>query len=152
MVDKIRQLIEEHHAYYEILPYYVVVEEGHGSPAATTRRIQAGFDIDIYGTRIKNDPPWQSHNYRLGYAELVKLAEETSHHPSDSCSIEVIPFLSNIFLDAGSNFQPQAMLRIRVSHRRGLDQPAGPAEEHALGQIEMQLHDMGIRFGNAGSR
>jgi len=152
MVDKIRELIEEHHAYYEVLPYYVVVQEGHGSPTATTRKIQAGFDVDIYGTRIENDPPWQSHNYQLGYAELQKIAEESSHHFSDACSIEVIPSFSDIFLDAANDFQPQAMLRIRVSHHRGLDQPAGPTEEHALGQIEKQLQDMGIRFGKPGSR
>ena len=106
MSDIIRQLIEEHYSYYEVLPYYVVVEEGHGLPHATARRIQAGFDVDIYGTRIENDPPWQSHKYQLGYAELEKLAEETSHHPSDSCSIEVIPSYSNIFFDTQNDSAP----------------------------------------------
>jgi hypothetical protein len=150
MPDIIRQLIEEHPPYYEVLPYYVVLEERHGSPAATTRRIQAGFDVDIYGTRI-DTPPWRSHNYQLGYDNLQKLVEATSRNANDSCSVEVIACYSDIFLDSGSNFQPQAMLRIRVSHR-GIDQPAGPAEEDVLHQIEKRLQDLGIRFGKPGSR
>ena len=97
MSDVIRQLITEHHAYYEVLPYYVVIEERHGSPTANTHRVQAGFDIDIYGTRMENELPLHSHKYALGYAELQKIAEETSDHPSTSCSIEVIPFFSISF-------------------------------------------------------
>jgi len=147
MSDIIQQLSTEHHAYYEVLPYYVVIEEGHGWPTANTHRVQAGFDIDIYGTRIDNELPLHSHKYALGYAELQKVAENTSHHPSTSCSIEVIPFLSTIFFDTRNHFQPQAMLRIRVSHWRGLDEPCGPAEEHALKEIEKQLQQLGLRSG-----
>jgi len=152
MPDTIRQLIDEHHVYYEVLPYYVVVEERHGSPAATTRRIQAGFDVDIYGTRIENDPPWRSHNYQLGYEELQKLVQAPSHHSNNSSSVEVIASYSNIFFDNRNDFQAQAMLRIRVSHYRGLDQPAGPPEEEMLQQIENQLQQLGIRSGKAGPR
>jgi len=99
MADAIRQLIKEHHAYYEVLPYYVVIEEGHGSPAANTHRVQAGFDIDIYGRRIENKLPLHSPNYALGYAALQKIVEDTSRQPSTSCSIEVISFLSTILFD-----------------------------------------------------
>ena len=147
MPDTIRQLIEEHRVYYEVLPYYVVVEERHGSPGTTTRRIQAGFDVDIYGTRIENDPPWRAHNYQLGYEELQKLVKTNSHQSNNSSSVEVIASYSNIFFDSGNDFQPQAMLRIRVSHYRGLDQPAGPVEVDALQQVEKQLQNLGIRSG-----
>lgn len=147
MSDVIRQLIQEHHAYYEVLPYYVVIEDRPGSSAANTRRIQAGFDIDIYGRRIENELPSHSPKYAQGYAELQKIAEETLHHPGASCSIEVIPFLSTIFFDIRNQLQPQAMLRIRVSRWGGVDEPSGPAEERALKAIEQQLHQLGLRSG-----
>jgi hypothetical protein len=147
MSDVIRQLIKEHHAYYEVLPYYVVIEEGHGSPAANSRRIQAGFDIDIYGRRIQNALPSQSPEYAQGYAELQKISEGTSHNAGASCSIEVIPFLSTIFFDTRNQLQPQAMMRIRVCHCGDLDEPFGPAEEHALKEIEKQLQQLGLRSG-----
>jgi hypothetical protein len=151
MSNTIRQLIEERLVYYEVLPYYVVVGEGSGSPGAVTRRIQAGFDVDVYGTRIEDDPPWRSHKYQLGYEELQKLAGATMGH-SNSSFVEVIASYSDIYFDTGNDFQPQAMLRIRVSHRRGLDQPAGPEEQGALQRIETELHSLGIRCGKPGSR
>ncbi|MBV8730149.1 MAG: hypothetical protein JO336_10100 [Acidobacteriia bacterium] len=150
MPDTIRQLIEEY-PYYEVLPYYVALEERHGSPSATFRSIQAGFDVDIYATIIEN-PPWQSHKYQLGYEELQNLVQALSHNANNFCSVEVIASCSDISFDTGNNFQQQAMLRIRVSHYRGVDQLAGPAEEDMLQQIENQLQQLGIRFGKPGSR
>lgn len=147
MSDVIRQLIKQHQAHYEVLTYYVVIEDGHGSPAANTRRVQAGFDIDIYGTRLEHTMPSHSPQYAQGYAELQKIAEEASSRPGNSCSIEVIPFLSTIYFDAQNGLQPQAMLRIRVSHRGDLGEPSGPAEEQALKEIEKHLQQLGLRSG-----
>ena len=143
--DDIRQLVEEHHPYYEVAPYYVAMEKGHGSPSATTRRIQAGFDIDIYGATTNTGLALRP-DYALGYAILQKNAETVSHDINDCCSIEAIPFFSSFFLD--KEFRPQGMVRIRVC-RRGLDQPAGPAEERALVEIEKRLQDLGIRSGKS---
>jgi hypothetical protein len=140
-------LIQEHHAYYEVLPYYVVIEDGHGSPAANTRRIQAGFDIDIYGRNIENVLPSDSPKYAQGYAELQKVAERNSHEPGTTCLIEVIRFDSTIFLDTGNHLQPQAMLRIRVCHCGDLAEPSDRAEEHVLKDIEKQLQQLGLRSG-----
>ena len=147
MDDHIRNVVEEHHAYYEVSPYFVVIEEGHGSPAMTTRRIQAGFDVDIYGSGIENDPPWQAHNYEIAYSKLKQLARETALHMGESCSIEAIPFYSDIYFDNRNHFEPQAMLRIRVRHNRVEGQPLGPAEGRALAEIEKELASMGIRSG-----
>ncbi len=92
MSDNLRSLIREHHAFYEVLPYYVLLEKRHGSVPATTQRVQAGFDIDIYGMNTKK----------------------------------------------------ALMLRIRISHWRGLDQPAGLPEQHALTTVETWLHGQGV--------
>jgi len=145
MSDDLRKLVEERQPYYEVLPYYVVVEEGHGSASGGTRRIQAGFDIDIYGKKADNKLPGHSPKYLMGYEELQKIAKETSCQIGDSCSIEVIPFFSTIFLDTKNNLRPQAMLRVIISHWRGLDQPAGPAEDRALRTIERRLQGLGLR-------
>ena len=49
MSKNIRQVIEKHRPFYEVVPYYVLLEEGHGTPAVKTRRIQAGFNVNVYG-------------------------------------------------------------------------------------------------------
>jgi hypothetical protein len=143
MSESIRLLAKEHHAFYEVLPYHVVLEEGHGSPAARMVRIQAGFDVEVYGVNIKDefrpDP-----EYALGYTALQKIVENVSHHASGSCSLEAISFPSTVVVDSRNGAKVEGMFRIRISHSRGLDQPADLPEQHALEEVEKQLHELGV--------
>jgi hypothetical protein len=146
MSDDIRSLIKEHHAFYEVSPYYVVLEEGPVGRPATTRRVQAGFDIDIYGLRTKNDTSWipTPEKYWLGYAELQRIAENVSQHATGSCSLEVIPSPSTVVFDTRDHGKMEATFRLRISHARGLDQPAGLAEQDALEEVAKELKSMGF--------
>ena len=78
MSYNLRSLIKDYHAFYEVLPYYLLLEERHGSSSAVTRRVQAGFDVEIYGVNIKDEfmVPGSDPHYALGYAQLQKIAEE----------------------------------------------------------------------------
>ena len=137
MSENIHELIEQTYARYEVLPYYIVQEEPHG----TTKRIQAGFDIEVYGIK----PSHVRHpgrDYVLGYVALEKLVETVLPHTGESCSVEVISFPSTLVLDAKRQFQEEGMLRIRITHK-GL-QPAGQPEERALKEIKERLHDLGL--------
>jgi hypothetical protein len=145
MSNHFASLVKEHHAFYEVLPYYLVLQESRGSFPPNSRRVQAGFDVDVYGVNIKGDMefPEGVPDYVLGYTMLRRIAEEISHGASGSCFLEVIPFPSKIVFD-NRNQLLEGMLRIRISHRRGLDQPAGEPEQHALKQLENQLHNRGL--------
>ena len=145
MSDDLRSLIKEHHAFYEVLPYYLLLEARHGSSSAVTR-VQAGFDVEIYGVNIKDEfmVPGPDPHYALVYAQLQKIVEKVSHRVDHSCSLEVIPFPSTFVLDS-RNQAVEAMIRIRISHRRGVDQPAELPEQHTLEEIENQLHGLGIK-------
>ena len=143
MSENIHELIEQHHAFYQVLPYYIMVqimvqeERTHG----TTKRIQAGFDIDVYGIK----PSHEQHpgrDYVLGYVALEKLVETILPHTGESCSVEVIRFPSTVVFDPKRQFQEEGMLRIRITHK-GL-QPAGKPEERALKEIKERLHDLGL--------
>jgi len=143
--ENVQQLIKKYHAFYEVLPYHVVVEEGHGSPTATRRIIQAGFDVDVHGLSNKSElelpPPAE---YALGYTELKKIADAVSHQANES-SIEVIPFPATVFFEAREQFRSEAVVRIRISHYRGLARPSGLPEQHALKEVEEQLQALGVR-------
>jgi len=141
--ENIHELIEQHHAFYQVLPYYIMVqimvqeERTH----ATTKRIQAGFDIDVYGIK----PSHEQHpgrDYVLGYVALEKLVETILPQTGESCSVEVIRFPSTVVFDPKRQFQEEGMLRIRITHK-GL-QPAGKPEERALKEIKERLHDLGL--------
>jgi hypothetical protein len=87
-------------------------------------------------------PPPQE--YVLAYTELQKLAERVSQHASDSCSLEVIPFFSTAIIDSRNHGQVEAMIRIQISHERGLSQPAASPEQRALEEVERELKGLGI--------
>jgi hypothetical protein len=146
MSDDIRSLIKEHHAFYEVSPYYVVLEERPVGRPAKTSRVHAGFDIDIYGERNAADTSWTptTENYALGYAELQKIAETVSQNTSGACVLEVIPSPSTVVLDFRDHGKMQATFRLRISHGRSLDQPAGLPEQGALEEVAKELKSMGI--------
>lgn len=144
MAEDFERLVKKYNVYYEVSPYHALVEERHGSPTATRSIMQVGFDVDVYGLSNKSElelPP--SAEYALGYTELKKIADAVSHHASE-CLIEVISFATSFFSEASSHFQPEALVRIRISHL-GSDQAVGPAEQHALEEVEKQLRSLGIR-------
>jgi len=146
MSEDIRQIIDSHHCYLEISPYYVVAEDRPVDGPISVRRVQAGFDVDIYGvkTRREPDPPAE---YWLVYNRLKEVAEMVREANHRGCSIEVIPFGSTIVLDTRNHLQPMALLRIRVAHRGDIHEPAGPAEQQALKAVEAQLTTLGIAAG-----
>jgi len=139
MSENIHELVEQHDAFYQVLPYYIVQEE---PTHRTTKRIQAGFDIDVYGMQASHEQH-PGRDYVLGYLALEKLVETILPHIGESCSVEVITFPSEVVFDAKRQFQEEGMLRIRIMHKSL--QPAGETEERALKEIKERLHDLGLR-------
>ena len=139
MSDNIHELIEQHHAFYEVLPYYIVQED---RSQGTTKRIQAGFDVEVYGIK----PSHEQHpgrDYLLGSLVLEKLVERILPQIGESCSVEVTRFSSALIFDPKWQFQQEGMLRIRITHK-GLT-PGGEPEEYALKQIRERLQELGLR-------
>jgi len=144
MSKHLQQLIAKYRACYEVSPYSIVIEEGHGSPALTRHIIQAGFDVDVHALSDKSQlelPP--AAEYAFVYGELKRVADAVSRDRGE-CAIEVIPFPSSIFSDARRHFQSEAVLRIRILNDRDADQHAGPPEQLALEEVEKQLQNLGI--------
>lgn len=140
----VRRVIEDHQAFYEVTPYYVLFEERPLGGPPISRRIQAGFDVDMFGI-VKGSAPERSPEYELVYQALSGLAEAIRPSTSDGCSIEVIPLASTVIVDPRLHFQQEATLRIRIAHSRGLDQPAGAAEERTLNELQEQLRNLGVK-------
>lgn len=145
MSEIFESLVKKYGVFYEVSPYHVVIEDGHGSSTPTRRIIQAGFDVDVHGLSNKEElelPP--AADYAVAYERLKKIADTISHDAGE-CSIEAIPFPETVFSEARERFRSEAVLRIRISHYRGVDQPVGLLEQHALEEVEKQLQGLGIR-------
>ena len=145
MSDNIRSLIEEHSAFYEVVPYYAPIQKEHRGYPAGTQRIQTGFNVDIYGVRSADDEPVPppADEYGLGWAELQRIADTVSECIADSCSLEVIPFPSVAIID-GRDGKVKSLLRLRIAHRGSIHEPIGVPEQRALEEIETKLRNLGV--------
>jgi hypothetical protein len=134
----IHDVLERHQVRYEVRPYFVA--------SFTQRTVPAGFDVDLYGTLEKMQLPlFQSDEGRRVVDYFQTVAQEIqSKAEGYRTTIEVMPASDSLVLDTQHHFRPQAMLKIRITHDRGLDQPAGPAEEQALKAIRETLHQLKV--------
>ena len=148
MSGTVREIIESHKCFCEVSPYHVVSEDRPVGGAINVRRVHAGFDLDIYGVKLSRqpDPPAE---YWLVYTKLKEIVDAVGLENKHACSIEVIPFGSAIVLDTRDHLQPMAMLRIRITHYRGVHEPAGAAEQEALKVVETQFSNIGITAGRS---
>lgn len=142
----IHEVLEAHHVRYEVRPYYVELDQRPAGAPPIHRRVQAGFDVNLYGALDKMQlPPRHSEEARLVVNYFEKVAQEIQSKAGHKCTVEVIPNADSLALDTREHFQPEAMLLIRISHYRGLDQPEGPSEEQALKALEETLRELEVR-------
>ncbi len=135
------------HAFYRVLPYYVLLEERPRYGPPTTRKVQAGFDVEIHGVNTLNEMsvPASGSVHDLGYAELQKVAERVSSRTGGSCFLEVASSPSTPLFDTRDSANVEEIFRIRITHYRGLDQDCYIAEEEtALKEIENELYALGV--------
>jgi hypothetical protein len=52
----IHDVLERYHVRYEVRPYYVVLDQRPAGAPSVERRIQAGFNVDLYATLEKSVP------------------------------------------------------------------------------------------------
>ena len=141
----VRHLVAEHRAFYEVSAHYIVIEDRPVGAAATIRRIQDGFDVDVYGINGSRES-WPPPQYELGFRTVQQLADTVLGDRAHVCSIEVIPFRSTVILDPKAHLQPLSFLRIAIRHR-SLTESAGDAERLALKEVEDRLNGWGLKAG-----
>lgn len=142
-MSEVHALIQRHHAFYEVRPYYLVADTREQNGASASRRVQAGFEVDIYGVNFEHKLP-PTAEYSFAYASLQEVVQSILPHTTDFCSLEVVPLPASSVIDARKHMQWLGMLRIRITHARGLEQPAGPPEERALKELEARLQELGM--------
>lgn len=141
MPPDIHTVIEGRQVFYEVSPYYVMVDD---PPAEnSTRMVNAGFDVDVFGFKA-SDESQPSVDYELLYSTLQEVRAKLAPRTTNACCLQVIPYESTVYLDPKHGFREETLLRIRITHERGLENPAGAAEESALRDLEVELHHLGI--------
>jgi hypothetical protein len=141
----IHKLLEHYHVRYEVRPFYVVSDQRPVGVAPIDQRVQAGFDVNLYGTLEKMQLPlYRSEEARTLVDYFETIAGDIQSKAGQLCTIEVTFDENSVVLDTHEHFQPEAVLRIRISHARGLEQPEGSSEEQALGAIRETLRKLEV--------
>ena len=142
----IHDVLEQHQARYEVRPYYVILDQRPAGAPPIEHKVQAGFDVNLYGAVEKEQLPlYRSEGARKVVNYFEAVAQEIQSKVGQHCTVEVIPYTDSLVLDTTRHFRPEATLQIRISHDRGLDQPAGPSEERALDAIRETLHKLEVK-------
>jgi hypothetical protein len=140
---EIRTLIEVRHVFYEVSPYYVMVDGPSADAGSAAQMVKAGFDVDIFESK-GSDESQPSADYELLYSTLQQVRARVAPRATNDCCLTVIPYDSTVYFDPKHGFREETLLRIRITHERGLDQPAGRAEESILQDLEMELQQLGM--------
>ena len=142
-----RDLFTRHSARYEVSPYIVVLDDRPEDAPPSQRRTVAGFDVDVYASRTDHASAvsFQDGELRKTLDDICAACRETIAEAGEGSTIEIITFDSSLVLNVQSHLEPEALVRIRISHPGGLEQHAGADEEKARADIEQRLHALGVK-------
>jgi hypothetical protein len=147
----VHEVLARHRARYEIRPYYTMLQLFPTGAPAVVKRVQAGFDVDLYGSLLENEhlPIHQIEGARVVLDYFEEVAHDIQSRIGQRCTVEVITYEGSLVLDTKHDFRPEAMLRIRIGHSRGMHEAEGPPEEQALGAIRQVFRELGVREASA---
>jgi hypothetical protein len=146
MTTPIQNLIKERRLFYEVSLYYVVDEERPVGRPVSMKRIQAGFDVNLYGlgavTPLRLDV--DDARFHSMLEELEQLASEVVPEHSESTNITITPFEDSLVLDTHRDLAPAASVRIRITGARNGFDREGNAEERVLSRIRTKLDEWNV--------
>jgi len=124
-----RELLGRTSIRHQVSPYYIFLDEHLLGTPPIQRRVQRGFDVDLYGSPLNGDLHRDDELLRSTLDDLTTVAEQILPQTADNSEIEVIPIEDTLVMNPSKHLKGEALLRIRISHGGALDQPAGPREE-----------------------
>src|SRR5690349_17628253 len=100
MTTPIQNLTKARRVFYEVSPYYVVDEERPVGRPVSMKRIQAGFDVNLYALGAETPLRLDVDNARFHSTlkELEQLASEVVPEHSESTNITIAPFEDSLVL------------------------------------------------------
>jgi hypothetical protein len=145
-LDQARDVFLRHHARYEVAPYYVVLDQRAPGKSPVSTRIHAGYEVNVYGSGFLGGDGLSFENNEPQHTmdDLSAACRWVVDHAANA-DIEVIPDEESLVFNVHSHMDPEAVVCIRITHSRGLDQPAGVGEEKALAGIVATLESLGVK-------
>lgn len=140
--ERLHELVSQHKVVYEVWPAFSLGDDG--------RRVQVGYDVDLYGTRsggeraarklLPGSPGWievWEHLYDIAGAVLS---------PDDDQSIYLIyDFRPALSFDAKRQERPDVELVVAIRHRTDYNRVVDRSEEHYMKEMVAALRSIGAQ-------
>lgn len=145
--EQARELFTRHQARYEVSPYFVLLDQRTFGLPPSHRRIHAGYDIDLYGNgfELGSALSFANGEPRKTWNELCAACRVVVARAAEYSTIEIIPYDATLALNVKSHLEPEARVRIRITHTGGLARPAGADEDKARAEVEKGLDSLGVK-------
>ena len=139
-IHQLKELAQKHRVYYEVWPETLMVGG---------QRTKVGFALELYGTHAHGETkllPGCSICVET-FRDLRKIAgwiipkeERASYH-------DIEPFDHAIRERPSHNLRPEVVLKIKILHKHGFDQPVDSCEERCLKEMHEKLAELGVPQG-----
>lgn len=145
--EQAREVFLRHHTRYEVSPYFVLLDVRTFGVPAIHRRVQSGFDVELYGNGFDRESTIALEDGELDKSlnDMQAACRVAIAQAAADSTIEIIPAEATLILNVKSHLEPEALVRIRITHTRGLDQPAGASEEQVLAGVVSSLQSLGVK-------
>ncbi len=139
--QRLHQLVNEHKVVYEVWPAFSLDGDG--------RRLQVGFDVDLYGTRANGDgsrrlvpgsPSWievWENLYDIAGAVLAPVDDQTVY--------VIYDFRPALSFDPKRHERPDVELVVAIRHRSEYNRAVDRSEEHCLHEVIAALRSIGAQ-------
>ena len=138
--EELRELSQKHRVCYEVWPETLMVGE---------QRVKVGFELELHAGHAH-----QETNLLPGcpkcvetFHDLRRIAEWILPQEERESYYEIEPFDHAIRELPSHNLRPEVVLKIKILHKHGFDQPVDYCEERCLRDMRGKLAALGIRQG-----
>ena len=134
-----RELVERYHVCWEVSPEYAFINH---------EKRQIGFELDLSGTHeggtgTGHPEPGCQECHQI-YQALVRIAKEVLPRENKDATYQFEPYDQGIRYSPRRGNRPEVVLRVRILHRRALEQPVDATEFQGLEELQRRLEERGI--------
>lgn len=139
-IEQLKEKIQLHQVCYEICPEILMV---------SGQQTQVGFDLLLFGTHEhgKSQLTPGCGKCVQTYKDLQEIAEWIMPKEERASCYEIESFDSSLHMTPKRGFQPEVVLKLKILHRHGFDQPVDECEEFCLKEMQGKLIELGVTQG-----
>jgi hypothetical protein len=135
--SELRELVQRFRVCWKTWPEYIY--SGH-------ERRQIGYELELAGTHefgLSHPEPGCEHCQHVFFA-LRQIATYILPRQKRASMYEIGPFDQAIRYSGLHSNRPDIVLKLKILHRNGYDQPVDECEDRCLREVEQSLRELGV--------